>query len=338
MPYIDIVNEYSQNNRFKYDHKAIYKQVRNAMKKQGEDREAALMSVLKSAFRQESPKYESMRQKLGADMHNLDPNEAYTMSMEMKKMASPAQFLEQFTNIIGAMAKDLDPSYAPKYMLGLSAREAKNLVSDQLNSYTCLDETMYSLKRDGWEEALRLVEITRKDVLTNEIRDYATTDDEHKAGMYHLHVRKEAVKKELKDNGFWWRLFNRSEAKQMRAYITAAENALRDVNFTEEAKIEAAAEFAKAAALESDYQLSYELVDKNYKDHQALLDRENAQKEANADNLEKQGDREPQNIHSPENDREQIVVNLEEKTADKKLSAPIKSQSNIKKHDLNNSK
>ena len=317
MPYIDIVNDYSQKNHFTYDHKAIFKQVRKAMKKQGEAREVALKNVLKSAFRSESSKYEPMRQKLGSDLHNLDPNEAYRVSMELKNMASPAQFLEQFTNIVGAMAKDIDPLYTPPYMLGLNAREAKNLVSDQLNSYTCLDETVYTLKRDGWEEALRQVEIIKNDSLTGEPRNYATTDDEHKAGMYHVHMRKEALKKELKDNGFWWRLFNRPEVRQMRAYITAAENALRDVNFTATAAKEAEAEFAKAAALETDYQLSYEKIDQSYKDHQELLDRENDHKPS-FENVK-------ENVN--ESERVSIALNLEEKANDK--VEPIKEEMDV---------
>lgn len=320
MPYIDIVNEYSQKNHFTYDHKAIFKQVRNAMNKQGEEREAALQNVLKSAFRAESAKYEPMRQKLGSDLHNLKPSEAYRVSMELKNMASPAQFLEQFTNIIGAMAKDIDPLYNPPYMLGLDSREAKNLVSDQLNSYTCLDETVYTLKRDGWEEALRQVEIIKKDALTDEPRNYATTDDEHKAGMHHVHMRKEALKNELREKGFWWRLFNRAEVKQMRAYIKAAETALREVSFTAKAAKEAEAELAKAAALESDYQLSYESIDNNYKEHQALLDRENAQ------DFERQEDKGAQEIQPLENSREPIFVNVEEKASDDKVSGPVESE------------
>jgi hypothetical protein len=160
-------------------------------------------------------------------------------------------------------------------MLGLSSRQSKNLVRHQLNSYTRLDETMYTLKRDGWEEALRTVENIRRDVMTNEIRDFATTDEEHKAGMYDTYMRKEAVKQELKNNGFWWRLINRSEANQMRAYIAAAESALRDVHFTDAAANEAVEEFSKPAALETDYQLSYESIDKNYKDNTKILNKEN---------------------------------------------------------------
>ena len=42
MPYIDVVQAYSERNRFQYNHKAIFAQVRKAMKKVGDNREKAL--------------------------------------------------------------------------------------------------------------------------------------------------------------------------------------------------------------------------------------------------------------------------------------------------------
>ncbi len=185
--------------------------------------------------------------------------------MAIRGMARPAQFLEQFAEIVGAMAKDIDATYTPRNMLGLTAQDAKNLVGHQLNSYTLLDETMYSFKKYGYEEAHRTIETIRVDSLTGETRDYATTDDEHKAGMHDTYMRKEAVKKELKDNGFFWRLIHRSEVKQMRNYIKAAEDALKEVKYTKQAAKEAEYAFSKSAAIETEYEKAYNFIDDIYK-------------------------------------------------------------------------
>ena len=51
MPYMDVVTTHARNNRFEYDHKIIYKQVRKAMKKQGEERDRALKEVFSSVYK-----------------------------------------------------------------------------------------------------------------------------------------------------------------------------------------------------------------------------------------------------------------------------------------------
>ena len=265
MPYMDIVTTHARNNRFEYDHKAIYKQVRKAMKKQGEERDRALKEVFTSEYKKEGARYEALRQQLTTNVNSMpNANQAARLVDQMKTMAIPARFLEQMTEIVGEMAKDIDPSYKPQVMLGLSATDAKNLVSAQLSSYTRLDESMYSLNHFGWEDAHREIRIILRDRETGEIRNFANAFEEHKVAMYEVYVRKEALKKQLKDNGFFWRLFHRTEVRDMRHYIDSAEATLAAVQFPKEAIGEANAEFAFAAASEADYLASHMYFDEKF--------------------------------------------------------------------------
>ena len=265
MPYLDVVRTHGRNNRFQYDHKAIYKQVRQAMKKRGEEREQALKAVFTSAYRKEAVRYEAMRQQMTADLYSMEnANEAARLDFEMRSMARPAQFLEQMAEIVGEMAKDIDRNYQPAGMFGLTARDAKNLVGFQLNSYTRLDETMYSLKRFGWEDAHRALRHLITDVMTNEPRTFATTDDEHKVSMYMAYIRKEELKKQLDGKGFFWKLRHRAEVREMNNYINAAEAALTAVAFPESAIGEARFEVALTAAKESEYEAAYKYLDEKF--------------------------------------------------------------------------
>ena len=265
MPYIDIVNTHGRNNLFEYGHKEIYKQVRRAMKKTGGERDRALKEVLTAAYKKESVRYEAMRQQLIADLNSMEnANESARLDMEMKSMARPAQFLEQMAEIVGEMAKDIDASYKPKGMIGLTTNEAKNLVSFQLSSYTRIDETMYSLKKFGWEDAHISLGHIRTNTLTGETRSFATTDDEHKAGMYDVYIRKEELKNQLNSKGFFWKLFHRADVRAMNDYINAAEEALTAVGFPESAIGEAKAEFACSAATESEYATAYKHFDDKF--------------------------------------------------------------------------
>ena len=270
MSYLDTVRIHGRNNRFEYNHKAIYKQVRKAMKKHGEERDQALKSVLTSAFKEESVRYEVMRQQLVADLYSMEnANEAARLDEAMKNMARPALFLEQMAEIVGEMAKDIDQGYQPKKFIGLTANDAKNLVSFQLSSYTRLDETMYTLKRFGWAEAHRALTHIITDNMTGKPRKFNTTDeenftaadDEHKSAIYEAYIRKEELKNQLNGKGFFWKLRHRAEVREMRNYINAAEAVLAAVEFPESAIGEARAEFAFTAAKKLEYQRAHKYLD-----------------------------------------------------------------------------
>ena len=273
MPYMDVINTHARNNRFEYDHKSIYKQVRQAMKKQGEARDQALKAVLESVYRKEAVRYEAMRQQFIANLYSMtNANEAARLDEVKKNMAHPAQFLEQMAEIVGEMAKDVDRRYHPEKMLGLKLQDAKNLVRFQLSSYTRLDETMYSLRYFGWADAHRALANLVTDNMTGKPRKFATADEvnfveadvEHRSAMYEAYIRKEELKNQLNSKGFFWKLRHRSEVREMRNYIEAAETALTAVGFPQEAIGEAKAEFAFTAARKREYEFAHSYFDKKF--------------------------------------------------------------------------
>ena len=295
MPYIEIVQKYAQKNRFEYNHEEIFNKVRGAMEKSGAEREKALMDVLKTTFRAEAERYEPTRKKLIMDMYNMSGNDAYNADMALRNMARPAKFLEEYTEIIGAMAKDIDNTYAPEFMLGMTSREAKNLVSDQLNIFTRFEETMYTLKRDGWNEALNIVNQVKFSKENNRIRNYATADEEHQAGMMDVYMRKEGVKKELSSKNFFWRLFS-SEGRAMRNYVKVAEDALKAVNFPEEAAKSAEVEYAQASAIETAYEESYREIDNRFES--ANIAKESDKQKVDLEHLSEKANAKAQDISS----------------------------------------
>ena len=60
MPYIDFVQACSAENLFRYNHKAIFAQVRKAMRKSGDKREKALQDILKTNYLKDAKKYETV--------------------------------------------------------------------------------------------------------------------------------------------------------------------------------------------------------------------------------------------------------------------------------------
>lgn len=273
MPYIDIVREYSKKNHFEYNHEELFNQVREAMTKSGAERAQALQTVLKTNFRADAEKYEPVRKKMMVDAQSANAMQSAAIDFELRKMADPCAFLEEYTNMINAMAKDIDETYEPAFMLGMNAREAKNLVSDQLNVFNRLEETMYVLKRDGWERALELVEQSRYSRTNQAVRNYATEDEENRLGMMDVFMRKECVKKELNAMGFFRKYFS-AEGRSMRNYVKVAEQTLKEVQFPKIAEKEAEAEFAQTSISEKFYEKSYMIMDAKFKHNESVRNAE----------------------------------------------------------------
>ena len=132
MPYINIVQNYSANNRFEYNHKAIFAQVRKAMKYTGDKRDRTLQNILKENFLKDIKVYEPMKMNLPNEkkIYDMRTNVRYREAWEaaINRMAEPHQFFEQYVHIINEMAADIDKNYQPKFMLGLEREEAKTLL------------------------------------------------------------------------------------------------------------------------------------------------------------------------------------------------------------------
>ena len=116
MPYMDLVREYSRKNRFKYDHKAVFGQVRAAMAKSGVEREAALKDVLKRNYLADAEKYEPRRKQIQNEARGMGANENPDLLDAMLEMSGANTFLEQYVDMVTAMAKDI--------LYGIEARNA----------------------------------------------------------------------------------------------------------------------------------------------------------------------------------------------------------------------
>ena len=267
MSYIDLINDYSQKNNYAYSgHEALFEQVREAMGKSGQERSAALRDVLKRNYIADAEKYEPMRKKSIKELWGIT-GEAYDRLLEKtEKMAGAPQFLEEYVSIINVMAKDIDDKYEPEFMLGMDAKEAKNYVSAHLNTFTSYDQTVYGLQQEGWEEAMNLVRSSTYSKTKNEYHNYAKSNETRQGNMKETYVRKEYVKKQLQDMGFFKKYFS-EEGRNMRRYVKAAESALKKVGFTERAAKEAEIEFGRTATLEKEYEACYKYMDDKFKAH-----------------------------------------------------------------------
>lgn len=297
MAYMDLVREYSENNKFEYNTKELYSQVKKAMKKRGSARVNALGNVLKKNYPLEAGKYEPMKREMKMKLLTHDPNDREFKQLEktIEKMALPMTFLEQYINIINAMASDIKPSYKPAFMLGLDELEAKTLLSDHLNSFTRDAETMVSLKTFGWAAALEDVEFSRYSSVNEKVYDYATADPDKRGEMKNTFIRMKLVKEELSKMNFFKKYFT-SEGSAMRNYVKVAEKALRDVNFPRIAGLEAVYEYSMGVATEPEYQIAHETVKNLYQAEEEKKKLANSEPQKQHENQELQRDKEVNNV------------------------------------------
>ena len=265
MSYVDLLNQYREKNSYEYaNHAAIYEQVKAAMLKSGEERSEALRDVLKNNYMADAEKYEPMRKKLVQDLWSLSGKKYDEVMAKTGKMSGSAQFLEEYVAIIGAMAKDVDSSYEPEFMLGMTASDAKNYVSGHLNSFTIHDQLRHSLSKDDWQTRFEnLNDATMED---GEYLNYETATTGGKGNMKETYMRKEMIKADLKSMNFFKRYFSQ-EGKMMRKYIKTAEEALKKAGFTKTAAREAEIESTRTAALENEYEGCYIYIDSKFTAH-----------------------------------------------------------------------
>ena len=179
-------------------------------------------------------------------------------------MAGSAAFLEEYVALIGAMAKDCDSSYVPEFMLGMSAYDAKNYVSQHLSTYSIYDQHRYALSKDDWQ--------TRYENLNDAIMEdgvyfmYEDSPTHAKENMKEAYVRKEIMKEDLKKMGSFDKYFG-SEGRAMRKYVKTVESALKNAGFTEKAVQEAMYDSARSASLENEYEGCHIYLDLKYKAH-----------------------------------------------------------------------
>lgn len=312
MPYINTVKKYSDANHFQYNHKNLFKQIRAAMKQDSAARENALKDIFNRNFLAEAEKYELMRMKMlhdargGDAYHNEDIIEDIT-----KNMADSYRFLDQYMEIVTEMAKDVDSSFEPKFMLGLSPDESKNLLSGYLSSYTRMHEAKLLMDSSTWEEKLAHVEGARYNPFKKSIRNYKTENQDNKDYMKEVYIRKEIVKKDIASKGFFWKLFHPSEFRSMRNYVNVAEQALTAVEFPENAGKEAEVEFSYTASVETNYKDAHKYIDKKYEAERQKTEQETSASIKEEAKIRESMNTEPDNSMQKAEDRISITVNLD---------------------------
>lgn len=257
MPTIDMFNAFEEKNLYALNYKQLRSRVQSAMRKSGEEREAALKEAFLKSYAADAKKYERLRQELKMDAKN-DFSMDEGLRESIRDMASAPLFYKQYAELFAEMAKEIDQNYTPKPFLGVSLREAVRLQEEQLGSYTRRDQTAYSMKKYvSREDLVDEAEFVRNDhVNEGATRDYKTMHESVKGNARELYVRKELVREELKNAGFFWRLFHRSEVREKRAYIRLAEEVLEQVHFPEEAKVQAVKEHNATSVIADEEKLS----------------------------------------------------------------------------------
>lgn len=267
MSYIDIVREYSQKNYFEYNHEALFAQVTEAMQKNGAERAQALKEVIQKNYIAEAQKFEPMRRKAIYDSFSYEVNtKEYNRAIKIREVPAPV-FLEDYVSIIEAMAKDIDETYKPEYMLGMSASDAKNLISAQLSSYSRYEEAEYRLETDGWEVAQDTAKSSGFPKLDEDQRDYAKFDEEDQGLVKETYIRKMIVEKKLSSMGFFEKIFS-SKGRAMRNFVKTAERVLKDVKFPKAAEKEAEYEYSYSVAAEGEYKLYHSLIEEKMNNKQ----------------------------------------------------------------------
>lgn len=266
MPYVTTVENLSQKNLFEYNSAKVFAEVSEAMAKEGDARDKALQEVLKRNYLADAEKYEPMRKQLLFQLRGMSANEASRMSDAITNMSGSYSFLEEYATIISEMAKDIDGSYKPKFLLGLTANETKNLASGFLSSYSRYDEAKFIIENTTLEDAMDQVESVRYSSTKQEVRNYGRSDEDTKGQMKELYIHKKIISEKLDSKGFFWKLFHLKEARAMRTYINTVNNALRDIGFPDSAAKEAEVEFfSQSSSLETEYEATHRQIDNAFK-------------------------------------------------------------------------
>jgi hypothetical protein len=208
--------------------------------------------------------------------------------------------LEEYVAIIGAMAKDVDSSYEPEFMLGMTVNDAKNYVSHHLNTFSIHDQMKHSFAKDNWQKRFEnLNDATMED---DAYLDYSSASTGEKDNMKEAYMHKELVKAELKEMNFFKRYFS-AEGKMMRKYIKTAEEALKKVGFTKKAAREAEIEYTRTAALDNEYEGCHTYMENKFTAH-AEGREEEFEREFRLRNINDDTVAENDNVKEPVNFRE----------------------------------
>ena len=259
-----LANEFNEKNIYEIDYDYLKSRIEKVMNRTARrDLDQELKKTVKKLILEEAIDYESFRRKNIYSAVNGKFDGPYTE--KVVQISNEMDFLLGYVKIATECVKELNPTYLPPFMFGLTQDEVKNIFKKQFESYTRRDEARHDLLNVGslrsWKED---VEFSRAGY-DGKVREYDKEADREKGYIKETYIRKEIVKQELRDMGFWRRWFSDSRrARELKAFVKAAEKALKDVKFTKEGEKEAIADFKAPAARHDDVKLTYQAVGTYY--------------------------------------------------------------------------
>ena len=259
-----LANEFNEKNIYEIDYDYLKSRIEKVMNRTARrDLDQELKKTVKKLILEEAIDYESFRRKNIYSAVNGKFDGEYTE--KVVHISNEMDFLLGYVKIANECVKELNPAYLPPFMFGMTQNEVKNIFKKQFESYTRRDEARHDLLNVGslgsWKED---VEFSRAGY-DGKVREYDKEADREKGYIKETYIRKEIVKQELRDMGFWRRWFSQSRrARELKAFVKAAEKALKDVKFTKEGEKEAIADFKAPAARHDDVKLTDKAVGTYY--------------------------------------------------------------------------
>ena len=259
-----LATEFNEKNIYEIDYDYLKSRIERVMNRTARrDLDSKLKTTVAKILLEEAIDYESFRRKNIYSAVNGKFDGPYTE--KVVQISNEMDFLLGYVKIATECVKELNPTYLPPFMFGLTQDEVKNIFKKQFESYTRRDEARHDLLNVGslrsWKED---VEFSRAGY-DGKVREYDKEADREKGYIKETYIRKEIAKQELSDMGFWRRWFSESrKARELRNFIKLAEKALKDVKFTKEGEKEAIADFKAPAARHDDVKLTDKAVGTYY--------------------------------------------------------------------------
>ena len=259
-----LANEFNKKNIYEIDYDYLRERIEKVMNRTARrDLDKALKKVVSKLLLEEAIDYEVFRREniTSAKYGKLDP----ILTENVLAISNEMDFLLGFVKIANECVKEFTPNYVPPFMFGMTQKEVKNILKKQFEGYSRRDEARHDLLHitgvKSWQDD---VEFSRAGY-DGRVREYEKEDEREKGYIRETYMRKEIVKQELSDMGFWRRWFSESRrARQLKTFVKLAEKALKDVKFTKEGEKEAIAEYKEPAARKEDYTLTYQAVGTYY--------------------------------------------------------------------------
>ena len=256
-----LATEFNKKNIYEIDYDYLRSCIENVMNRTARrDLEQELKKTVSKLILDEAIDYEKFRRENINSAKNGKLDGPYTE--KVSQISNEMDFLLGYVEIANECVKELHPAYVPPFMFGMKQKAVKNILKKQFESYTRRDEARYELLNadsiSSWRED---VEFSRAGN-DGKVREYEKESDVNKGYIKETYVRKEIVKQELKDMGFWRRWFTR-RARELKAFVKDAEKALKDVKFTKQGEKEAIEDY-KAPARQEELMLTDKAVDTYY--------------------------------------------------------------------------